>query len=232
MNNYKKRLHKVVNSDKVSTIKISKLELIVANRSYLYSVDKKFEEIEKQNIIGLSEWNYDIPLLYKILLSCDPQICKSPAASSWESFDNDDNYEIDENCAILADFEGGILKLKEFSKKITHHIAQKLFKEAIDFLQESNNRQKYFLLDLAEIYEMNDGSSQEQNQELIAQIRSLDNYADEVVTKLAKYNPERFANRNWLGKLFSPKIDDQELEELFCEELGLGNWHNELYYSC
>jgi hypothetical protein len=44
-------------------------------------------------MIGLSEWNYNIPIVYKILLSGGPKICKS---SIWD---------IDKKIAIAGFYE-------------------------------------------------------------------------------------------------------------------------------
>ncbi|WP_437341128.1 DUF7822 domain-containing protein [Burkholderia lata] len=51
----------------------------MANRSYLYSLGNRPTSYEDrpETISGLSEWAYDVPFMYRLLMSCDPQPCAS-----------------------------------------------------------------------------------------------------------------------------------------------------------
>ncbi len=52
----------------------------MANRSYLYASDVSPQQIEQWSEgqqIGISEWNYDIPLVFKLLISGNTQPCRS-----------------------------------------------------------------------------------------------------------------------------------------------------------
>ncbi|EKS9797601.1 MULTISPECIES: DUF7822 domain-containing protein [Burkholderia] len=51
----------------------------MANRSYLYSLGNRPTSYEDRpdTISGLSEWAYDVPFMYRLLMSCDPQPCAS-----------------------------------------------------------------------------------------------------------------------------------------------------------
>lgn len=54
----------------------------MANRSYLYSTNVvPGPDVKKatRTLTGISEWNYDIPIIYKLLLSGNPRPCKSYA---------------------------------------------------------------------------------------------------------------------------------------------------------
>lgn len=51
----------------------------MANRSYLYSLSNRPTSYEDrpETISGLSEWAYDVPFMYRLLMSGDPQLCTS-----------------------------------------------------------------------------------------------------------------------------------------------------------
>ncbi len=50
----------------------------MANRAYLYSTSfLPGAETEFRRIVGLSEWSYDIPLAFKLLLTGNPHRCTS-----------------------------------------------------------------------------------------------------------------------------------------------------------
>src|SRR6187402_1791248 len=74
----------------------------MANRSYIYSISfdrtkRKRENLDK--VIALSEFNYAIPLSYKILVSQNPQLSNSFI------------WELEKPIAILGDFKKGKEKL-------------------------------------------------------------------------------------------------------------------------
>lgn len=51
----------------------------MANRAYLYSLDKlptRYDD-RPEHIQGLSEWAYDVPFSYRVLMSGSPQLCAS-----------------------------------------------------------------------------------------------------------------------------------------------------------
>ena len=51
----------------------------MANRSYLYSADTlpTSDVNQKPRVVGISEWNYDIPVAFRLLLSGYPRKCRS-----------------------------------------------------------------------------------------------------------------------------------------------------------
>ena len=51
----------------------------MANRSYLYSLSNRPTSYadRPETISGLSEWPYDVPFIYRLLMSGDPQLCAS-----------------------------------------------------------------------------------------------------------------------------------------------------------
>ena len=70
----------------------------MANRSYLYSSDvvPGYNETGKKELIGISEWDYDIPLVYKLLLTGAPRMCKS---SIWD---------VSDDIALVGDYLQGV----------------------------------------------------------------------------------------------------------------------------
>ena len=135
----------------------------MANRSYLYSVDK-IPEITNTSIriIGLSECNYNIPLVYRILCSVNPIASRSII---WDA---------DEKIAITADYLGGMEKLEKFITRIQDYVDNNILDNIRTFLNNKNNVQKYFHLECGEIFEMEDGELGLQNLSLINELCSLD----------------------------------------------------------
>jgi hypothetical protein len=67
----------------------------MANRSYLYSLSNRPAAYadRPETISSLSEWAYDVPFVYRLLLSADPQLCASLVA---EGLDGDEDEEEEE----------------------------------------------------------------------------------------------------------------------------------------
>src|SRR5690349_6988916 len=118
----------------------SRLSYIIAmaNRSYLYASDLvPARDIDRslRRIIGISEWNYDIPIAYKLLASGDPRSCMS---SIWD-FDGD--------IAIVSDYEAGVRRLFAYLDRIPESLIARDRDEARKFLFSPENRRKYFVLE-------------------------------------------------------------------------------------
>ena len=112
----------------------------MANRCYLYSLNTLPRE-SGMTAVGLSEAEDEIPLIYKILVSANPQATKSII------------FESEENIAITADYEGGVRALEAFAQKLGEEESSKIFK-IIDFLKDEQNAQKYIHIECGEIFEM------------------------------------------------------------------------------
>ena len=115
----------------------------MANRSYLYSTNLPSDAAPDQGnrrITGISEWNYDIPLVYKILLSGNPRTCRSLI---WKS---------DDRIALVGDYIAGAEKLLLFCDSIGHPDLLPLAREAGEFLVEARNKNRYFHLECAEVF--------------------------------------------------------------------------------
>ena len=78
----------------------------MANRSYLFATDKipaNYED-RPETITGLSEWPYDIPIAYLLLVSQDTRVCASLSFLSEE--------EDNEPLALAGTAAGGAARLK------------------------------------------------------------------------------------------------------------------------
>lgn len=78
----------------------------MANRSYLFATDKipaNYED-RPETITGLSEWPYDIPIAYLLLVSQDTRVCASLSFLSEE--------EDNEPLALAGTAAGGTARLK------------------------------------------------------------------------------------------------------------------------
>lgn len=126
----------------------------MANRSYLYSLSNQPTSYTDRpdSISGLSEWPYNIPLSYRILLSGNPKLCASLISDGFESDPPDNKTQI---YAVSGDFEVGFLRLKKFIEIVRLLATEKsellasMLGETIDFLEKHQDR--YLLLETIEL---------------------------------------------------------------------------------
>jgi len=197
----------------------------MANRSYLYSTNIVPGPNAKANgrkLIGISEWNYDIPIVFKLLLSGDPKTCLS---SIWDN---------PEEIALIGDYASGVKNLEDFLSKITNPSTQSLIAEAMDFLNKPENKNQYFILECGEIFDMNNTSISEQNLELLEQIKNLQPEINEALQSLLPSPTKPVESTGFFVKLFgkTPKSPQQKYDPMkSIYALGLGNWSNILYFD-
>jgi hypothetical protein len=201
----------------------------MANRSYLYSTNLiPGPDVKKEDrkITGISEWNYDIPLVFKLLISGDPRGCPT---SIWGA---------EGDIALVGDYALGVARLRAFLERIDMPEAKPAIEEALGFLNDPANVNQYFVLECGEIFEMSDGDLVEQNAELLENVRNLDEEMALALEDLRPLPPEPPAPPKavgWLAKLFGAKEEAapvvQEIDPLqSVYGLGLGNWANVLYF--
>ncbi|WP_299939803.1 hypothetical protein [uncultured Microbulbifer sp.] len=126
----------------------------LANRSYLYSLSNQPISYtdRPESISGLSEWPYNVPLSYRILLSGNPKLCASLVSDGFESDSPDDKTQL---YAISGDFEAGFIRFKKFIEVVRLLAAEKsapllsMLDETVDFLQQHQDR--YLLLETIEL---------------------------------------------------------------------------------
>lgn len=179
----------------------------MANRSYLYSLDV-FPNYMKPRAIGLSESEYSIPLIYRILVSSSPQATESILFSGQGKI------------AITADYDGGVRKLEEFFSKLPEEYKEKA-DNVIKFLKDYKNRQLYIHLECAEIFEMeieDEDELEQKNAELVEEVKNIDEEIKKALKRI-HYDGDTFDVREleakyWSNTLyFTPGSDEDESED-------------------
>jgi hypothetical protein len=197
----------------------------MANRSYIYSTDHVpgAEPIgTRHELKGISEWNYDIPLVFKLLVSGNVTVSKSaiwPDAGA---------------VALVGEYDEGVARLKAFLERIPLAEVQPLVQQAIAFVDAPTNRRRHFLLEPGEILEMGDEPLVEQNRRLCDSIRNIDAEVDRALAQLTVATPAAPALQGLLARVFGrkPQMPEPVVDTLAgARSFGLGNWSNVLYYA-
>ena len=150
----------------------------MANRTYLYITD----DVEKrEKIRGIAEYNYDFPLLFKIMCSTEPVPGKSSI------------FNLEEKAAIISEISGGIDKIKSFLLKMKEEkstldsgkelVGSETCEKIMEFLDENkflDEGYKYFLLEAAELYEMEADSHKEFEKLTLRDIEEINNTVKDV----------------------------------------------------
>jgi hypothetical protein len=186
----------------------------VANRSYLYSADDLPDSPEwgaRKALQGIAEYNYDIPLVFKILLTGNPAACRS---SIWET---------PEKIAIAGDYSRGVANLTKYLARISDPAARPLVDEAIQFLSAPKHSRQHFILECGEIFDLTKGSLADKNSALLVEIQDISADIDDLPAP----QPAN-ARTGLLSKLFRMKAPDP-LSPYY--EMGLGSWSDILYFD-
>jgi len=199
----------------------------VANRSYLYATDVPpggGDDGQDRELVGISEWNYDVPIVFKLLLSGSPKTCRSAV------------WDMDEEIALAGDYDAGVANLEAFLARITLPEAQPLIEEARAFLHDPAHRRRYFLLECGELYDMDEDPFEEQNAALLADVLDLDEDIEAALAGLApvpQTQPGSLRSRldRLLGRTPEPPPPSARDPLLPVRLLGLGNWSTILYYD-
>ncbi|MBN9421332.1 MAG: hypothetical protein BGO63_19145 [Candidatus Accumulibacter sp. 66-26] len=197
----------------------------MANRSYLYSTNVIPGPNAKANgrkLIGISEWNYDIPIIFKLLLSGNPKTCLS---SIWNN---------PEEIALIGDYSSGVKNLEGFLSQIDLPEAQDLIAEAIEFLNKPGNQNQYFVLECGEIFDMGDTPLLEQNLVLLEEVKNLQPEVEQALQSLVPPPVVPPKPVGFFSKLFGrtpepPSPAHDLMKPIY--HLGLGNWSNILYFD-
>ena len=150
----------------------------MANRTYLYITD----DVEKrEKIRGIAEYNYDFPLLFKIMCSTEPVPGKSSI------------FNLEEKAAIISEMSGGIDKIKNFLLKMKEEkstlgsgkelVVSETCEKIMEFLDENkflDEGYRYFLLEAAELYEMEADSHKEFEKLTLRDIEEINNTVKDV----------------------------------------------------
>lgn len=219
----------------------------MANRSYLYAIDfdKTTEEIKPgDKISGLSEYNYSIPLSFKILVSQESKLAPSMI------------WEYEQPIAIQGNYEKGKKKLFGFLETLAAEniFEENEFKRQVDFTKEFLNKHqlKNIFLECGELYEMCDRDIAEQNTELFENdILDIDARMAEFINRYKNHKagiesqPNKTNNlpkpKNFFQRIFSSGNNYTKTQEMakpasinkqeMWNELGINYWSNVLYFD-
>ena len=133
----------------------------MANRSYLYSVNEIPGTATTQTLTvrGLSEYNYEIPLPFLLLLSGNTQRCFSIFSGE------------PERTCLAGDLEEGLKNLELFGSLVlasdidTSGTFPKRLAETLEFLRDKKRAQNFFYLELTEIHAFDTADMLETNME-------------------------------------------------------------------
>ncbi len=213
----------------------------MANRSYLYAInfDNTTEDLQQKDrkIVGLSEYNYDIPLSYRILVSQDTALAYSII------------WEYEKPIAIQGDFAKGKEKLFHFlDSLLTKSISEKdllenEIKETKNFLNA--HKSKYILLECGEIFEMDDVEVSIQNNELYKELHceieedikileALQSNLDEInlnINKMSNSLLSKLFRKNNQLQIKNLKEEREKIKTEIWRMLGIDNWTTILFYD-
>jgi hypothetical protein len=196
----------------------------MANRSYLYSSNfapsPDVNEAERR-ITGISEWKYDIPVVFKILLSGNPRKCLS---SIWE---------VPEEIAIVGDYDQGLGRLLRFLDRIPLPEVIPLKEEARQFLTDEANKNCYFILECGEIFELYDEPLTEQNDSLLAEIRNIEPLMESALAALLPRQASAAKASGFFSRRLGrkPPAPERKGSADALHSLGLGYWSSILYFD-
>ena len=212
----------------------------MANRSYLYSLTNQPKSYydRPESINDLSEWAYDVPLAYKILMSGNPQRCASLISDGFE-----DEVEKTPLYAITADFDIGFQRLLKFKSIVEPLIyaeddgMKQSVEEGFDYLTES--RLPFLLLETIELELMGTDDKDELRNNVDKDIELIKLVGEAVDALPADYEQAReilkVAAKSKQDNAFSV-FYGIELNEKFdysecIQTMGIGYWCDGLYYS-
>ena len=210
----------------------------MANRSYLYTISfdrtiRKRENLDK--VVGLSEFEYAIPLSYKLMVSQNTKLSNSFV------------WEYEKPIAILGDFKKGKEKLINFLDELAtknlydHNELKDRIEGTKDFLNASEKNLQFSMLECGEIFEMEYDPLEEKNKELFDSILQADKLiADfyeavqtiEVQLKQLKAKMNDVTSKEFSTVLLeSNRNEIENLEKEKWELLGIDYWCDALYYD-
>lgn len=202
----------------------------MANRAYLYACDviPGLNPEVTPTFTGISEFNYEVPLVYKLLMAGNPELCKS---SIWDE---------PTPIAIAADLNLGLEKLEQFFSQITAAEAQPIIEGARTFFDYQFRKFKYFVLECNELYQMDDNDPLIMNKHMLKEIQYVATVTD--FSELNEHLKEQF---NQIVEAFDkengitdPTLCTEEQNQALgyllqnpLYELGLGLWSDILYFN-
>ncbi len=184
----------------------------MANRAYLYA--QKGEEL-----LGIAEYNYDIPIAFRLLLSAKTKRVRSRILKS--------PFKI----ALQGDFEKGVERLYAFLDELKN---KKYFEEdelekeinATKAFLEKKEGCKYFQLEATEIYEMDSIFWQWNNWKMKKRISKINKEIADFYEQLDELKRE-------YDKLCNKGEDSEQLNKIkedMIRRIGIREWSENLFY--
>ncbi|MGQ2998620.1 DUF7822 domain-containing protein [Variovorax sp.] len=183
----------------------------MANRSYLYASAALPDAGARPSALrGISEYAYDVPLVFRLLVSCETRPCRS---AIWDE---------PEPLALAGRCGPGIARVAAFLARIDHPAISPMREDALRFLAEHTRPDEWFVLEPAEVLSMGDAPVASEVEKLRQGLADLDAEIERTLAALAP-RPKSFWQR-----LLPPA---QQVVETPIRELGLGHWSDTLYFS-
>ncbi|QQO09123.1 hypothetical protein [Breznakiella homolactica] len=162
----------------------------MANRSYLYAVN--FDPTERKREDGdpaasIGEWNYGVPLCFKLLLSVNPREVSSIL------------FDYKDPIAVIGEYRPGLERMYAFIEELkTRDLydtaeLERLLAETRKFFA-GIPEERYFVLECGELYQMEDRDFGEQNRDLLKQLGNIDGEIEQFYRDAA----EQPKDRDWL----------------------------------
>ncbi|PPF42689.1 hypothetical protein C5B85_15545 [Pseudoclavibacter sp. AY1F1] len=148
----------------------------MANRSYLYVVDEvPGEGAPLTRVTGLSEWNWDVPLVHELLVSGSGRLVPS---TIWDAPAQ----------AILGDYNQGIAHLERLFAQLPHdEETQRQIAEARSVLADPDKQGRYLLLEVAEIHVLGVTDDDNPFPEMLSEAQGLLRDSESQVDSLIRY---------------------------------------------
>lgn len=215
----------------------------MANRSYLFSISNQptCYADRPETVIGLSEWNYKIPLSYMILASGNTALSASLIALPPEGYANSPEHV--EYYALTGNFEIGFNRLKKFLNVLSAIFKNKglsiesEISETIEFLNENHSNFIYLEtveLDMMMLEKVEDFNERSSLYALLCAkiglaIDSLPDDINEASTILEQAcNGELNDSYNCFEGISLNEDFDDGFQDIV---IGLSEWSNTLYFD-
>ncbi|PPG05436.1 hypothetical protein C5E06_00765 [Pseudoclavibacter sp. RFBI5] len=180
---------------------------MMANRSYLYVVDEvPGQGAPLARVSGLSEWNWDVPLVHELLVSGSGRLVPS---TIWDA----------PAAAILGDYDQGVANLERlFARLPQDQETQRQIAEARSVLRDPANRGRYLLLEVAEIHVLSATDDENPHPEMLREAQGMvcdtEQHVDALIRTALELPPERLQELTgsgaWASNLyFEPSGEPQ-----------------------
>jgi len=187
----------------------------MANRSYLYTTDNYTANDDEFTALGLSEYAHEISYLHQLMVAYDAKSIKSLI------------FDEDEETAVVANFEKGKQLVIDYLKMVLALVPDLMEEGFASFVDDTitflnSRKEKYALLELGEIYDLDDEDVKVQHEEFFNENRNISREA--VENLLERFNKGEVNAENL-------SEDDEEILSVLAEEELTGFWSETLYYD-